>query len=160
MCTTPLVAFTSAVVTTASSTITNVPDFDSARLLPSTFFTGPFLTSAANTAPDTTWFLSTACRRALSCASACNVAGGRALKASSVGANTVNGPGPLRVSARPASRISFDRVDSCGVAAAVSTRFFGAGVVAQPAASNKAASGAASDMNLFIRVSSERRLTA
>jgi hypothetical protein len=65
-------------------------------------------------------------------ASCAMVAAGTALKASSVGANTVNGPVARSVSAKPASLISFARVDSWGVPAAVSTIDFGVGPVAQP----------------------------
>jgi hypothetical protein len=54
-CTTPLVTATSAWVTTASSTVTKVPAFDTATLAPCTVLTLPVLTSAELTLPGMTW---------------------------------------------------------------------------------------------------------
>ncbi len=55
MCTTPLVAATSACVTTASSTVTKVPALETATLAPCTVLTLPVLTSAEVTLPGITW---------------------------------------------------------------------------------------------------------
>ena len=51
-------------------------------------------------------------------------ASGTLAKASLVGANTVKGPSPARVSTRPAALTAAKRVDNCGVAMASSAMFF------------------------------------
>jgi hypothetical protein len=53
-CTTPLLAATSACVTTASSTVMKLPDLASATLAPCTVFALPFFTSAPLTLPGNT----------------------------------------------------------------------------------------------------------
>ena len=81
-----------------------------------------------------------------------SVLAGTALKASSVGANSVYGPVPRRVSASPASLISLARVESCGVRATVSVTETGDGAVAQPASAARAtAAPANSQVLLFIQ---------
>ena len=60
------------------------------------------------------------------------VLAGTALNASLVGANTVNGPAPFRVSVKPADCTKPFRVLSVGSAAMVSATLTGLVVVAQP----------------------------
>src|SRR5215213_5899979 len=122
---TPLDALTSAVLTVALSTFTARPLASIATELPSTVLAAVFLPlmSLAMTLPGTTWyvriFVSCALFSGLSRFS--TVPAGSFLKASSVGAKTVNGPGPLRVSTRPAAFTAATRVVKLPFDAAVST---------------------------------------
>merc|ERR1719331_417027 len=126
MCTTPLVAPTSAVVTLA------LPLMYTPRQL---FCTNIFWPSSVLTccealrsllytaAPATTWYSSTAsnCLMFFGSIRMFNVALGSLVKASLVGANTVNGPSPSRAVTRLRAVRAATRVDRSLVLAASST---------------------------------------
>jgi len=85
-----------------------------------------FTTSAAFTLPGTTWYVRMLASLALfsGFSSESSVPAGSFANAASVGANTVNGPGPLRVSTRPAACSAVARVLKSPAATAVSTMSF------------------------------------
>merc|ERR1719237_1035496 len=131
MCTTPLVAPTSAVVTLALPLMcTPFQPFVTNNCWPSSVLTCcEALRSLLYTAaPATTWYSSTASNCLMFSGSnrLCNVALGSLAKASLVGANTVNGPSPSRaVTSLPAVR-AVTSVERSLVLAASSTMLFDA----------------------------------
>merc|ERR1719182_423745 len=126
MCTTPLVAATSAVVTLASPLMcTPFQPFVTNNCWPSSVLTCcEALRSLLYTAaPATTWYSSTAsnCLMFFGSNRLCNVALGSLAKASLVGANTVNGPSPSRAVTSLPAVMAATRVDRSLVPAASST---------------------------------------
>jgi len=77
-----------------------------------------FVKSAANIAPDTTWYVSSSTRSALFAGSSrlFSVPAGSASNASFVGAKRVKGPGPERIATRSAALRALTSVDREGVA--------------------------------------------
>ncbi len=73
------------------------------------------------TLPETTWYRRTCFRAAGSASRVSSVPAGRAAKAASVGAKTVNGPGPCSVSTNPAAVAALSRVPNEPAALAVAT---------------------------------------
>src|SRR6478609_1938307 len=101
---TPFVATTSAVVTFASSTFTpelvSINTGDPETVLKTC---SSFRSFDATAAPATTWYVKISVSAALlSPARTPGLAVSKAANAASVGANTVNGPGPFRTSIKPA----------------------------------------------------------
>merc|ERR1739848_778938 len=133
MCATPLVAKLSAAATVASSlepTLTNVlSPSGSARtwsFLPSTVATCWYtFKSVDSTWAGSTWYvkMSTSWSLFSGLSKVSTVPSGRAPKASLVGANTVNGPGELRVSARSPATTAATKVDKLSTDWANSTMF-------------------------------------
>src|SRR5512141_2392695 len=122
---TPLLALMSALMTLALSTMIPAESMVILTLLPSTVFTDiPFFKSEDITSPGTTWYVRTEVSRVLLAIKASITALGTLAKASSVGANTVKGPGPLNVSTSPAAFTASTRVLKSPAATAVSTIFF------------------------------------
>merc|ERR1719225_2482927 len=78
---------------------------------------------AIRAAPGTTWRRRTAVSASLSASRPSKVALGILAKALLVGANTVKGPSPARVSTRPAAFTAAKRVERSGVAMASSAMF-------------------------------------
>ena len=78
-------------------------------------------TVSARTEPDTTWYVSTSVSAGISSSNPSTVPSGRALNASSVGANTVNGPGPDNVSTKSAAPRAATRVVNRPSSTAMST---------------------------------------
>ena len=76
------------------------------------------------TFPGTTWYVRTAVSFGLSLSRFWIVSAGILAKAASVGAKTVKGPLPLRVSTRPAAFTAVTRVLKEPASMAVSTIFF------------------------------------
>ena len=115
-CITPLEASMSA-VTTFAELIETVPmsslTVTSAPLTVATFRSLAPMRSELITLPGITWYVSTAVRVSVS-ARSCSAVSPRAAKAlanaSSVGANTVNGPSPCKVSTNPAAWTAATRV--------------------------------------------------
>ena len=96
--TTPLSANTSATVTIALSIYTPVESIVTLTLVPSKVVTNCPLDNIDDiTLSPTTWCSNISVRVEISFNSAGTVPGGKALKAASVGANNVNGPGPDNV---------------------------------------------------------------
>ena len=85
-----------------------------------------FTTSAAMTLPETTWYVSTAinCDLFSGLSSVSTVPFGSLANASSVGANTVNGPFPCSVSISPAALSAAARVLNDPASTAVVTISF------------------------------------
>ncbi len=103
-CIIPLEATTSGLITLASLTITPVESIVNDRLSPfSAGATMPSVRSVDNTEPETTWYVSISANRDISSVdSYADKSKPAAVKASSVGANTVNGPVPSKVVTRSA----------------------------------------------------------
>jgi hypothetical protein len=99
-------------------TFTSAP-FTVLALLPSIF-----TTSAAITLPATTWYVRMAVSFGMSFRRASTVPAGSLAKASSVGANTVNGPAPFSVGTSPAAVTAAASVLNEPAATAVSTMSF------------------------------------
>ena len=124
MWTTPLDASTSAVVTLALLIKMSLLTVLTVTVLPSTVLSICMsMRSLACTAPLATWYVS----RSTSCALFSGLSRlartplGRAANASLLGAKTVNGPLPERVSTRPPALSAATRVERSGVATARST---------------------------------------
>lgn len=73
--------------------------------------------------PDATWYVSILVSSFLSCNKLSNAPEGSFANAASVGAKTVNGPGPLSVSTRSAACTAFTSVVKFSASIAVSTIF-------------------------------------
>src|SRR3954447_10081344 len=121
---TPLLAMMSALTTLAPLTMTPCVA-STLRLAASTVLTCSVLParSALVTLPGTTWYVRICVTLALfsGFSRLSSVPAGRAAKAASVGAKTVNGPGPLSVSTRPAAWTALTNVPNWPAATAVST---------------------------------------
>ena len=91
------------------------------RTLPCSVLACPAFTSAAITFPAITWSLRRPANFSLSFSKLSKVPAGSLAKASSVGANTVNGPGPLSASTNPAAFTAATKVLKLPAATAVST---------------------------------------
>src|SRR5665811_1622159 len=83
-----------------------------------------FFTSLVMYFPDATWYVSILVSSFLSCNKLSNAPEGSFANAASVGAKTVNGPGPLSVSTRSAACTAFTSVVKFSASIAVSTIFF------------------------------------
>ena len=119
-CTTPLVQVRSAVTTVAF-----LSSKGSARRTgigaPSRLGHSVQATRASRRwAPAITWYLRMRASWGGLSTRVCTVPGGRAAKASSTGASTVNGPGPSRAARKPAASTAASRVEKQPAAAAVS----------------------------------------
>jgi hypothetical protein len=126
---TPFEASMSVFTTLASFTFT-LSRASIRTLCPCTVCTLPsFTTSFAMTLPVTTWYVRTLVSFALSASNASRVPGASFANASSVGANTVYGPGPFSVSTRPASVSARASVVKLPASTAVSTISFPAPAV-------------------------------
>merc|ERR1719412_2504920 len=98
-----------------------------------TFVSPPGTSPAFRAAPGTTWRRRTAVRASLSASSPFRVVLGILAKALLVGANTVKGPSPARVSTRPAAFTAAKRVERSGVAIASSAMFLVGAAAVLPA---------------------------
>ena len=85
----------------------------------------PSLKSVLKTFPDATWYSSTSVRAVLLLSKYFSSAAGSAAKASLVGANTVKGPLPAKVSTRPAACKAVTNVDKSEVFSAIPGMVFG-----------------------------------
>src|SRR5665811_2023804 len=83
-----------------------------------------FFTSLVMYFPDATWYVSILVSSFLSCNKLSNAPKGSFANAASVGAKTVNGPGPLSVSTRSAACTAFTSGVEFSASIAVSTIFF------------------------------------
>jgi len=117
---TPLQAGTSGMITLESLTFT-----PSSRLIstsaPLTVATGPLVRSPLSTLPETTWYVKILVRAGMSSRRPSTVPSGRSAKASSVGANTVKGPSPERVSTKSAAITAATKVPNDPLPMATST---------------------------------------
>src|SRR5208283_437814 len=121
---TPLLHRMSVLITLASPTITVLPSTLMARDWPFTVLTDfIFAIWDAKSVPGTTWYVKMATSFSLfsGFSRSSTVLGGNFANASSVGAKTVKGPLPLRVSTRPAAWSAAARVLNEPAATAVST---------------------------------------
>merc|ERR1719229_1589375 len=103
---TPLLHDMSAVLTVALPAITVLPSLVTVRVLPSRVVTSCAAAKSALTTvlPESTWYFRMSARssRASNSALVTPKLSSRAVKAASVGANTVNGPAPFKASTNPA----------------------------------------------------------
>ena len=121
---TPLLELMSVLTTFALSTVTTPPLTEIVTSDPSTVFASVSLTtSLAMTLPGTTWYVKTLTSWSLFSGfnSFSTVPAGSFSNAALVGANTVNGPLPERVSARPAALTAATSVLKSALFAAFST---------------------------------------
>ena len=96
---TPLLVATSAIVTVASFTITDCPTLNASGCPFAAVALPQFTTAEDGTSEDTTWYSKISLRAIFpSGVSSAAKSIPASAKAWSVGANTVNGPGPCRVS--------------------------------------------------------------
>jgi len=132
MCTTPLLASTSAVVTLASPTRTSPrSSLEMASSLPSSVFTLwiDFKSALWTAAPAMTWYSSTSWSSLMFLGSSkrSKTDFGNLAKASFEGANTVKGPLPDSASVSLPALSAVTRVERSGVPAASSTMFLATG---------------------------------
>ena len=154
---TPFLHLMSVTLTVASPILTTLSATVILNLLPwivSTSLPSSLTTSSAMTLPFTAWAVRIAVSFSLSFNTAARVSLSILAKASFVGANTVNGPSPLRVSARPAALIAVTRVLKSLLAIAVSTIVFSALSSAKAGADTNRATAKAS--NFFMGLSAMR----
>ena len=127
--TTPLSARMSATVTVALLIITEPPMMETVTFAPlRVVISWPSESDVLRASPPTTWYVRMALSNSASARTASIVPAGRAAKAASVGAKTVNGPWALKSSARPAATTAASSVVWSGLFTMMSTTVFVAGV--------------------------------